>query len=279
MSTRERRSGPLPPDFLILGAQKCGTTSLAAALRTHPQVFLPAAKEAHHFGKVDDDDVCGDDYRRFFREWSGQPVVGEATPTYLSWPRSAEQICRFLPGVKGIVVLRNPVDRVFSGYWHEVRLGAETRTFTQSIEAELRGDCSVGAQRLLSGGRYAEQLERYLRLGFDRERMLVLFLDEFVSDGTRALREVQQFLGIGVHVSSFPQRNASGRHFLPRPLVRVLAPRWRSPWVGPILDRTRRPFVPPPMDPDLRARLVDHYRPHNARLAELLGRDLPGWDR
>lgn len=216
------RTGPLPPDFLILGARKCGTTSLASALRLHPQVFIPQSKEAHHFGSVGDSDVGGEAYRAFFREWSGQPVGGEATPTYLYWSRSAEQICRFLPGVKGIVVLRDPDDR---------------------------------------------------------ERILVLFLDEFVSDGASALREVQQFPGIGVHVSSFPQRSASGRHLLPRPLLRVLAPRWRSLWVGRILDRTCRPFVPPPMDPEVRARLVEYYRPHNARLAQLLGRELPHWDR
>jgi len=276
-----QRSGPLPPDFLILGAQKCGTTSLAAALRTHPQVFIPAVKEAHHFGKVDDAEVGGRAYRRFFSEWDGQPVVGEATPNYLLLPRSAEQICRFLPEVKGIVLLRNPVDRAYSGYWHSDRVGLVPGPFEEVIDREM-SDPVTSLRRfgdLVIRGHYAEQLQRYLDLGFDRERLLVLFFEEMRSDGAGALCRVQEFLGIDVVLTEVPHRNEASRSGIPRRLRRHLTPRRHTLLINRFLRATRRPFVPPPMDPEVRARLVEHYRPHNARLAELLGRDLPGWDR
>jgi hypothetical protein len=67
-------SGPLIPDFLILGAQKCGTSSLASALRSHPDIFISALKEAQHYGFVPDEQVGGDSYREFFRDRAFLPT-------------------------------------------------------------------------------------------------------------------------------------------------------------------------------------------------------------
>jgi len=281
MSNGERRSGPLPPDFLILGAQKCGTTSLASALRSHPQVFIPAAKEAHHFGKVDDDAVCGDDYLRFFRDWRGEPVVGEATPNYLQSPRGAEQICRFLPEVKAVAVLRNPVDRAYSAYWNGRRVGRLRGGFAEVIESELAEGPDVDRwfRDLLERGRYAEQLQRYLDLGFDRRRLCVLVFEEMASEPRPTLQSVQEFLGVEPLVTEIPRENEASSSWLPRRLRSALAPHYRSRWARTIANRTRRRFAPPPMDPALRARLIEYFRPHNLRLAELLGRDLSAWDR
>ncbi|MFM8860999.1 MAG: sulfotransferase family protein [Acidimicrobiia bacterium] len=277
----EGRTTAYPPDFLILGAQKCGTTSLASALRTHPQVFLPSAKEAQHFGTVDVDQVGDETYRRFFSEWSGEPVVGEASPSYLFLPRAAAQITRALPEVKGIVLLRNPVDRAYSGYWHRVRAGRVRGSFVQEIDDELaRGSSPRGSFRnILERGEYASQLRRFFDHGFDRGRMLILVFEEMVADRSSALGEIEDFLELDRFLDAIPRENSMRRNALPRRIRAALDPHYRSGWARLVHRLTDRPFTPPPMEPEVRARLVEYFRPHNARLAELLGRDLPDWDR
>ncbi len=277
----EGRTGPYPPDFLILGAQKCGTTSLVNSLQSHPEIFIPRAKEAHHFGSVEDDEAGGPRYWKFFSGWDGQPIVGEATPSYIARSSSAAQICRVLPQVKGIAMLRNPVDRAYSAYWHRVRNGREQRSFTKMIAAELGTTSATCDDELsvLARGRYVEQLLRYLDFGFERDRLLVLIFEEVKSNASLALRSIQVFLGVEVLPLELPRSNHVRRNVLPLPIRRALEKRWANPMVRRILRASDRPFTPPPMDPAVRARLVEYYRPHNARLAQLLGRDLPDWDR
>ena len=280
------RQSTFPPDFLILGAQKCGTTSLAAALGQHPDIFVPSTKEATHFGFVADDEVGGRSYRKFFSDWAGESVVGEGTPSYLTSLKSADQICRFLPEVKAIVQLRNPVDRAYSAYWHGVRSGHSRGTFADEIDAEFAEGLAHPEvfSSVVSVGHYAEQIQNYLDRGFDRQRMLVLLLDEFLADEMGTLRTVQEFLCVDPVITEFPQLNVARVSDLPRPLRRLLLRYWRkrifnTQPVKRILLKTQRPFTPPPMEPEVRARLVDHYRPWNERLSELLGRDLPDWNR
>lgn len=274
------RKTAFPPDFLILGAQKCGTSSMASALRLHPDIYVPKFKEANHFGFVDDHEVGGSGYQSFFSEWAGQPVVGEGTPKYLSRPQSAEQICRFLPEVKAIVQLRNPIDRAYSAYWHGERVGKLKGGFGKAVESELaHGRPDPRAfEDVVRRGQYADQLERYFDLGFDRDRMLILRFDEVLGDTTGALRTVQEFLGVEVLLTQFPHQNEARGTYLPRFLRKPVARRRRTRLGRKILRASRRPFTPPPMDPEVRALLVAHFRPWNDRLSELLGQDFSNWD-
>jgi hypothetical protein len=274
------RQSAFPPDFLILGAQKCGTSSMASALRLHPDIYVPRSKEAHHFGFVDDDEVGGSHYQSFFAEWAGQSVVGEATPRYLSRPRSAEQICRYLPEVKAIVLLRNPIDRAYSAYWHGWRVGQLRGGFGEAVESDLadgRPDPRA-FEDIVRRGQYAEQLQRYIDLGFEEDRMLILRFDEILRDATGALLIVQEFLGVDTVLTEFPHLNEARGTWLPRFMRKPLARR-RSKQLGRrILRASRRPLTAPPMDSEVRALLVSHYRPWNDRLSVLLGRDFSDWD-
>jgi hypothetical protein len=256
---------------------------MATALRSHPDVFIPRAKEAYHFGYVDDAAVGGVRYQKFFSEWEGQPVVGEATPEYLFRPESADQICRYLPEVKALVLLRNPVDRAYSGYWHGVRDGWVRGTFRQTIDAELAGDRYRGKafRDLVQRGRYVEQLERYRQLGFDRDRMLVLIFEEVLADESAALLEVQNFLGLQPLLTQFPRVNQARSNSLPRIIANAFARTriWRHPLFSKVANKTDRPFTPSPMDPEMRETLVAYYRSWNNELSELLGRDLSFWNQ
>ena len=124
----------LMPEFIVIGAQRCGTTSLYAYLSSHPQVVPAIKKEVHffdyNFGKG------LDWYRSHFPRWTPMGVTGEATPYYMFHPNAAKRVYQVIPQTKLIMLLRNPIDRAYSHYHHEVRLGVESATFQEAIRLE-----------------------------------------------------------------------------------------------------------------------------------------------
>lgn len=212
-----RRTPLMLPSFLIIGAQKCGTTSLLQALNAHPLVVPPKVKEPHYFDLRFHENILW--YRRRFpvaRPWrSNQPlrpvrrrVRGEATPYYLFHPLSAERIAHTLPNVKLVVLLRNPVDRAYSHYQHNVRANREPLTFPDALDAEpqrLAGEAEKIRNRpgyysythqhysYLTRGEYVTQLNPFTRL-FPRENLLVLKAEDFFSATTFWVNEVLHFL-------------------------------------------------------------------------------------
>lgn len=130
------------PTFLIIGAQRCGTTSLYDSLTGHPSILPALRKELHYFDN--NYDKCLEWYKAFFplrlpretNSTANPPLRGEATPYYIFHPRAHQRIADVLPNAKLIVVLRNPVDRAYSHYWHEVRMGYEHLSFEEAIAKE-----------------------------------------------------------------------------------------------------------------------------------------------
>lgn len=246
------------PDFLIIGAQKGGTTSLHAYLCEHSCVPAPATKEVHFF---DLEFHRGADwYRAHFQRHKGVGALsGESTPYYLFHPLAPVRAAELLPDCKLIVVLRDPVDRAFSHHNHECALGYEDLDFEAAIAAEP-GRLAGEEERLvsepryrsfshqhhsyLSRGRYAEQLERWLEC-FGRERLLVLSAEDLFEEPGRIVGEAQEFLG------------------LPQEIPADLS------------ARNARTYAPIPTETRDGLRAV--FEPHNRRLYELFGRDF-GWD-
>jgi Sulfotransferase domain len=205
------------PDFLILGAQKAGTTALYAYLRWHPEITGPSFKEVSFF---DRHYAHGERWYRAHMPARRQSLVGEASPSYLFHPLAPERVAGMLPDARLIALLRNPVDRAFSHYQHEVALGREPLSFEDAIDSEeerMRGE----VERMLrepsyfshdwwnytyvARGRYAEQLERWFAR-FPRERLLVLFTEELAADTAGTYRRVLDFLGAGAHdLESYPR--------------------------------------------------------------------------
>jgi len=243
------------PDFLILGAQKAGTTALYAYLRRHPQITGPSWKEVSFF---DRHYARGEAWYRgnFPNSLRARGLVGEASPSYLFHPLAPERVASMLPEARLIALVRNPVDRAFSHYQHEVALGREPLSFEDALAAEderLRGE----EERMLADpayfshawwnhtyrarGRYAEQLERWLAV-FPRERLLVLPSDDLLDDPAGAHGRVLEFLGAPPHrLDSYPR----------------------------VFERQYEP-----MSPDTRARLAAEFAEPNRRLYALLGRNL-----
>jgi hypothetical protein len=257
-------TGPLRvlPDFLIVGAQKAGTSSLYAYLAAHPLIAPALAKEIHYFDYNFERGEAW--YRAHFptllEKWRGTfRATGEGSPYYLFHPHAASRVRALVPHAKLIVLVRNPVDRAYSHYHHQVRLGLEPLSFEDALDQEparlvgefekLLADDSFYSfnyqnYSYCARGMYATQLARWFQL-FPREQFLILQSEAFYTNSAQTFERVLDF----IHV-----------------------PRWQPP-----AFRVENDGQYPPLEPGTRARLSKFFAPHNAVLYELLDKDFQ-WD-
>jgi hypothetical protein len=249
------------PDFLIVGAQKCGTSSLYHLLCQHPHVEPSRRKEVHYFDVKFDKGV--DWYRAHFpssAQREGRSVLtGESSPYYLFHPHAPKRAAGLVPEAKLFVLLRNPVDRAYSHYHAALRHGRETLGFEEALEAEgerVRGETermladvsyvSLEHQRFsyLAKGVYVDQLVQWWAF-FGRAQMLVLKSEDFFERPWEAWGRALDFLGL-------------------------------LDWQPETWEVRNRGDYEQRMDPFTRRRLEAYFSPHNRRLYELLGEDF-GW--
>src|SRR3712207_5180784 len=176
-------SGALP-NFLIVGAMKSGTTSLATYLGDHPQGYMVPDKELRFFDHHFDEGL--DWYRACFTPPPEAVAVGEATPTYLVDADAPQRVAARLPDGGCVALLREPVDRAYSHYWHWRKRMGEQREFAEAIEAELAQGSAAQHSRwdpehperyhYLAPGRYAPQLRRLVE-HVPRERVHVVLFE------------------------------------------------------------------------------------------------------
>jgi hypothetical protein len=188
-------------DFIVAGAQKCGTTALHYQLERHPQIALPNNEELHFF---DDEerfggDVNYQDLHDSFRPSLGAVAVGESTPVYLYWRPALERIWNYNKDIKLIILLRNPVDRAFSHWNMQRERGYEPLDFLDAIKAEeqrQREAAPVQSRRFSYVGRglYGEQLERVFKY-FPREQVKVVRAEELRSDFSGVVNAIFNFVG------------------------------------------------------------------------------------
>lgn len=178
------------PDFIVIGAMKAGTTSLFEYLRAHPQVFMSPLKEMDFFVEERNWPRGMDWYgRRFRRAGSDVVAVGEASPSYTKYPEHTgvpERIAAYLPDVKLIYLVRDPIERIRSHYQHRVMVGSEHAPIESAV---LRDPTYVDVTR------YAVQIERYLNW-FPRESILVLTAEELRTQRLATMHRVHRFLQI-----------------------------------------------------------------------------------
>ncbi|WP_049935927.1 sulfotransferase domain-containing protein [Haloplanus natans] len=179
-------SPPLP-DFVIAGPQKCATTWLYECLREHPDVLLPDTDSVHYF---DMHYSRGDEwYRDHFKTYDGEAMVGEETPSYIRDDVAPKRISRTIPNAKVLFVLRNPVDRAFSHYWHEKSKDKMSFEFSEVFENyDLFSDWVVP-------GLYNRHIERYLK-HIPSENLKLCFFHDLVDDDWSYLQDVCEFLDI-----------------------------------------------------------------------------------
>jgi len=276
---RDDGSGRLP-DFLIIGAPRSGTTTLAAYLDADPNVFVAPQKELLFFDRHFAKGVAW--YRAQFAAAGDTKFAGEATPSYMYDDEAVRRMTEVVPDARLIVILREPVSRAYSSYWFRVGLGRESRTFEEAVEDELRGRPSRRPfPEGLAASTYLPALER-VAARYPRTALHVMLLEDLKNDPGAALQALRDFLGLeGPAPPLDRSANAPYRLRVPR-LRRAMLRRqaWRRLPFGLAerIDRWNRvPFAYPPIDPQVRDRLVRHFAPHNVALAAWLGRDLSEW--
>ncbi|OKH37067.1 sulfotransferase [[Phormidium ambiguum] IAM M-71] len=246
-----KNSAECQPDFIIIGAQKCGTTSLYQYLIQHPQIVPASQKEVHFF---DLNFAKGVDwYRQQFQTVSEGLITGEASPYYIFHPLVAQRIYELFPQVKLIALLRNPVERAISHYYHEVRLGFEKLSLEDAIaqeSARLKGETakmladanyySYNHQHYtyLSRGIYAEQLKHWMQF-FPKEQLLVLPSEELYNQPNMILNQVLEFLQLPSFQLTQYEKYNSGEY--------------------------------PEVNQEICQQLQAYFQPYNQELAELLG--------
>jgi hypothetical protein len=270
------------PDFVVVGAMKSGTTSLARWLKAHPDVFIAPNKELHFFERDPLWENGVDWYRRQFTGAGGARVVGEASPSYMYAEKAVPRMASVVPSARLVACLREPVDRAYSHYWHNRRSGRERREFAAAVDHELRQP-RERQRGYLARGRYVEQLER-LVAHYPRESLLVLLTDDLSSDAVAAYQATCRH--IGVDDSDVPEAvgqvensyRARRGERLYKAMYRYRLWRWVPTSLRPAVGRAfTRPAEYEPLDDALRARLRESFADDNAALARWLGRDLSAW--
>jgi hypothetical protein len=276
----ETHAGRLP-DFLIIGAQKSGTSSLAYYLGQHPDVFIPPAKELHFFDRPEKCDLR--EYARLFRRGVQRSAIGEATPNYLYFAFVPRRVASALVGVRLVAVLRNPVDRAYSHYWMNRSAGIEPLSFRDAIRTEgerLRsGDLAAArAFSYLDRGRYETQLRRYDQW-FSSAQIHVLLFDDLRDHVGQAFSSICEFIGVDACFAPADLGKRVTPHVEHRSLaVRRFAkqhlPKRANDVIGHVNTRSTHY---PPLNPELRDELCTLFEEDNRRLSARLGRDLSAW--
>ena len=265
------------PNFLLIGAPRCGTTWIAMNLIHHPEIYIPSQKELHYFDWNLEKGLSW--YKEQFEGTEKYQLVGEATPSYLALENSPELIKNALgTDIKFIVCLRDPVERLYSRYWNTMAKYKhnEGKSFQDRIK-EKPG--------FIEEGKYARHLDSFFSV-FEKDQFHICFYEDLMNTPSNFLKEILEFLGASTEfdpprlthkVNSASSKKRLGRsdtlYYISRVLKRLklfgLMNRVES------LNRVNYPE----MEEGIRKFLIQtEYKIHNERLQELTGRDLSAWN-
>mgnify|MGYP006424640191 CR=1 FL=1 len=291
-------------DFVVIGAQKAGSTFLLQCLEEHPEVFM-VHWEVPFF---QDPDYAADkvpQLEEMFRGQESKRARGLKRPNYLGDPAVPGRIARHYPDVKLIAVLRHPVERTVSAYFHYMQNGflpvSPIETGLRRLLDQDTDSRFPNASQVIEFSRYGEHLERYLR-HFSRDQMLIARFEEIRDSPLDLIRRSCEFIGVAsdYQPERTERRPMASIYSIPR--LRLLATvrpvistfyhdrrrmRYRG-WTGKqlsrIISRVDRsvlarlfPNRKPQLSQDLQDRLNDAFKDDTNHLRELLNDSLPGW--
>ena len=285
------------PNFFIVGAPKAGTTSLYHYLSQHSEVFLSPKKELNYFSQADIVAQClyyhergvGDraEFESFFENANGAKAVGEASVSYLFYQNVASRIHALLPEAKIIIVLRNPIDRAFSHYLMDRRLGYVEISFDDIVyqrSGHPLGDLYY--QQAVSLGMYYEQVKRYLDL-FGEKRVKIFLNDDLLADTPGVVRSLFAFLGVDTsfetpltrhHNVYGKPRNGLVRYLYTMKGLRIVTKKlFPAGFAAGMKKKLLIPGEKPVMNRQTGDYLLSIYKEDIGKLAALIKRDLSHW--
>ena len=283
-------------DFVVVGAQKSGTTWLYEAFDQHPGIFVPPSKELHYLCPSEE---CRFSTQRLGRKWyidqfqgaKSNQIKGELTTDYMFYPGTATALSELNTTLKIICCLRDPIERAHSAYWMKKRHNHRLHGF----DTEIRTN-----SRILERGLYYRQLEPFFNV-FAGKNILVLVFEEFFINPIRSVQEVFKFLEVD---ETFTVKNLGGKvgstKVLPPAIgyfyYKIASPLLNSKRILPLWKRVRQFSVvtnimslllnerdnldePRLIDDATRIDLYKYYKEDQEKLFELLGRRIDVWDR
>ena len=287
------------PNFLVIGAAKSGTTSLYHYLKQHPQVYVSPIKETNFFAYEERPDLRAEgahgrarfpvktmeEYTALFAAVTDQRAIGDVSPLYLESPVAAERISEHIPDAKLLAILRNPIERAYSGYLMHVRDGGERRSFDEAFRDPER-------EHWVRASFYYEPLRRYYER-FRADQIRIWLFDDFRQDNIRAVRDMFRFLDVDetfepeVETHYNPGRGVLKAHrmyaVLKNPKVMNVADRFVPASLRVTARNVKAKLLnamfadAPPLPSHLRAKLRDIFLDDIRRLESLIQRDLSHW--
>jgi hypothetical protein len=295
------------PNFFIVGATKCATTSLMKYLEQHPTIFFCYPKEPEYFssfykpfphaGPGDsrfDDSVIRTEqaYRKLFQSASKYKIIGEASTDYLYYSQTAADIYRSSPQAKILISLRNPVDRAISAYKHLLSQGRETLSFEEGLAAEeLRRNYHYRhIWYYKDAGLYHRQVAAYLSV-FPHEQVKIILFDEIEQNLHKVLSEIMEFLGLDRNYSfdtsfrsnvSLPPKYVMLENLLNKPsafkgFVRKTFPPYIYQKLLYRINRWNVRSIKVDISKEAIKYLASYFREDIIKLQPLIGQDLSHW--
>lgn len=289
------------PNFLCLGAQKSGTTSLQNILLRHPEIYLPSLKETGFFSndRLYNKGIAYYE-KQFFSQWSGEKAVGEIDPSYIYFNFVPRRIFKCLGGeIKLIFIFRNPVYRAYSHYNMSRKRGYEKEDFQTAIRLEkerLSKEKDIKIKDYYSyidRGYYSRQVERYLNY-FSKDNMLFIIFEEFIADQANCVISILEFLDLDwrcipkkINIVSNPSGRFKSkliRDLLYKPmfikkLIKPFIPLKILTNVTKAIERKSQvSFTPPKLEKNIKNELLeDYFIDDIRRLERLINKDLSIW--
>jgi hypothetical protein len=304
------------PNFFIVGAPKCGTTSLHEYLQRHPDIYLPFYKEPHYFGS----DLLGSRFRQFrgkpnkylklFQDVKSETRIGESSPWYLVSKNAAQEIYDYDPSAKIIMILRNPVDMMYS-MWSQFRYSGneQIEDFEEALKAEderKKGKHIRRAAHCITGlfyqemASYTQQIQRYYDV-FGQDNVRVIIFDDFKNDTASVYKDVLEYLEVDPNFqTNFDVVNPNKEvrlEWLQKIILStgfslmLLKDRltyiattnhfmpysYRTQAVKGVINAYTKYEKRSPLTPELRQRILQDFKPEIDDLSNLLDRDLSHW--
>ena len=245
------------PNFIIIGAAKSATTTLTTILPRHPDFFISKPKEPKFFGR--NYDKGWQWYGRLFKAGKGKRLRGEGSTMYASALNSYENTAllmqRYLPELKLVYVVRDPLERIVSQWRHRKGRKHSTRDFEAIMSSRHLRKLVVGCSL------YYERLQSF-RCVYPDQQIHCLTFEDLTSDPSGTLKELLKFLGA---------RSNSER-------VQLLLDDGKLPRVNEAGDKGREMVAAPQWSPGLREELLDLVRPDAERMLEYMGKDKRVWN-
>jgi len=296
------------PNFIIVGAAKSGTTSVDQYLRQHPEVYMCPQKEPYFFSFVNKkidfkgpyDSIMKDvivtdfnEYVSFFNNVTDQKAIGECSNSYLFLTHSAEEIKKYIPDCKIIIILRDPVERAFSHYAQHVMIGHEKLTFEEAIEQESYRKAAGWRwhYQYLEQSMYYKQVKVYYDI-FPKENILVLFFDDLKKDPSLFMKEIFEFIGVSPMVEGidFKVYNKTGmpksrllhnflysKKFFKKLLGFFIPEQFKIHIFKTIYELNMDYTAKPKLSEETRKKLKEYFKPDIKKLEQLLNKDLSNW--